>query len=165
MRSVLFVCSANQLRSPLAEVLFKELVRRKGQEEPAWQISSAGMWALEGSPATLSAISAAVARGLDLTSHVARRLTREMIEQSDLVLVMEREHLEAIHEGWPGLDGRVHLLSRMAGRAGDVEDPMGMPSERIRGLVTELDQLLEEGWPRILQLTRRRGTDESKPRP
>ena len=158
MRSVLFVCSANQLRSPLAEVLFKELVRRKGQEEAAWRIGSAGVWALEGSPATLSAVSAAAARGLNLSAHVARRLTREMIEQSDLVLVMEREHLEAIHEEWPGLDGRVHLLSRMAGRAGEVEDPMGMPSERIRVLVTELERILEAGWPRIIQLTDGIGT-------
>lgn len=152
MRSVLFICSANQLRSPLAEVLFKELVRRKGKGE-AWQIASAGVWALEGSPAALSAVRAAAARGLNLSAHSARRVTRELLEQSDLVLVMEREHLEAIHEKWPALDGPVHLLSRMAGEAGEVEDPMGLPFERVRSLVTELERLLEAGWPRILQLT------------
>ncbi|MCX6071595.1 MAG: low molecular weight protein arginine phosphatase [Chloroflexi bacterium] len=164
MRSVLFVCSANQLRSPLAEVLFKEIVRRKGAVD-AWQFGSAGVWALGGSPAALSAMSAAAARGLNLSTHVARRVTRELLEQSDLVLVMEREHLEAIHEEWPALDGRVHLLSRMAGEVGEVEDPIGLPSERVRALVIELERLLEAGWPRILQRTGRGATDDGEMHP
>jgi len=164
MRSVLFVCSANQLRSPLAEVLFKAMVRRKGEAE-AWRIGSAGVWALEGSPAALSAISAAAARGLNLSTHVARRVTRDLIRQSDLVLVMERGHLEAIHEEWPGLDGRVHLLSRMAGEAGEVDDPIGLPTERVRALVVELERLLEAGWPRMLQLTERSATDDGEMHP
>jgi protein arginine phosphatase len=161
MRSVLFVCSANQLRSPLAEVLFKELVRLKGQKAEAWRIGSAGVWALEGSPAARSAVSAASARGLNLSSHSAHRLTRAMVEQSDLVLVMEREHLEAMHEAWPDACDRVHLLTRMAGEMGEVEDAIGMPSERIRTLVSELERLLEAGWPRILQLTEGHATAES----
>ena len=159
MRRVLFVCSANQLRSPLAEALFKDLVQRKRQAED-WRIGSAGVWALEGSPAARSAVSAAAARGLNLSTHVARRLTRELIEQSELVLVMEREHLEAIHEEWPALDDRVHLLSRMAGEAGEVEDPIGLPSERVRALVAELERLLEAGWPRIVRSTGRTAADE-----
>lgn len=153
MRSVLFVCSANQMRSPLAEVLFQELVRRKGQPEGTWRISSAGVWALEGSPATLSAISAAAARGLNLSTHLARRLTRQMVEEADLVLVMEREHLEAIRDAWPDLGDRVHLLSRMAGKSDEVDDPIGLSPARVRAVVTELMSLLEAGWPRILQLT------------
>jgi protein-tyrosine phosphatase len=162
MRSVLFVSSANQLRSPMAEALLKDIVRRKGQKVEDWRIGSAGVWALEGSPATLSAIRAAAARSLNLSTHVARRLTRELIDQADLVLVMEREHLEAIHEEWPDLDARVHLLSRMVGQAVEVEDPVGMPAERIRDLAAELERFLEAGWPRILELTGRRAAQESK---
>jgi len=164
MKRVLFVCSANQLRSPLAEVLFKDLVRRKGEAE-AWQIASAGVWALEGSPAAMAAMRAAAARGFNLSAHTARRVTRELLEQSNLVLVMEREHLEAIHEEWPALDGRVHLLSRMAGEAGEVEDPIGLPSERVRELVTELERLLEAGWPRIHRLASLGATDDGETHP
>jgi protein arginine phosphatase len=161
VRRILFVCSANQLRSPLAEVLFKDLVRRKGEGD-AWQVASAGVWALEGSPAASAAIRAAAARGLDLSAHTSRRLTRELLEGSDLVLVMEREHLEAVHEEWPALDGRVHLLSRMAGEAGEVDDPIGLPFERIRSLVTELERVLEAGWPRIVELTDRQENDHGR---
>jgi protein-tyrosine-phosphatase len=164
MRSVLFVCSANQLRSPLAEALFEDLVQRKGQAED-WRISSAGVWALEGAPATISAMSAAAARGLNLSAHAARRLTRDLIEESDLVLVMEREHLEAIHEEWPALDARVHLLSRMAGEVGEVEDPIGLPAERVRALTAELDRLLKAGWPRIVRLTERGLADDREMSP
>lgn len=151
MKRVLFVCSANQLRSPLAEALFREMVRRRG-EDAAWQIGSAGVWALEGSPAALAAMRAASSRGLNLSAHVARPVTQMLLEQSDLVLVMEREHLEAIQETFPGLGGRVHLLASMAGEAGQVEDPVGLPFERVRGLVGELERLLEAGWGRIRDL-------------
>ncbi len=151
MKRVLFVCSANQLRSPLAEALFKEMIRRRG-EGAGWPVGSAGVWALEGSPAALTAMRAASARGLNLSAHVARPVTQRLLEQNDLVLVMEREHLEAIQEKFPAMTGRVHLLSSMAGEAGQVEDPVGLPFERVRGLVGELERLLEAGWPRIRDL-------------
>ena len=151
MKRVLFVCSANQLRSPLAEALFKEMIRRRG-ESAAWQVSSAGVWALEGSPAALAALRAASSRGLNLSGHVSRPVTQQLLDQTDLVLVMEREHLEAMEEKFPAMAGRVHLLSSMAGEAGQVEDPVGLPFERVRGLMGELERLLEAGWPRIRDL-------------
>lgn len=151
MKRVLFVCSANQLRSPLAEALFKEIVRRRG-EEAGWQVGSAGVWALEGSPAALSAMRAASARGLDLSSHVARPVTQGLLEEYPLVLVMEREHLEALQETFPSLGGRIHLLASMAGEAGQVEDPVGLPFDRVRGLMGELERLLDAGWTRIRDL-------------
>jgi len=156
MKRVLFVCSANQLRSPLAEVLFKELIRRKDRDG-IWQVGSAGVWALGGSPAAFSAMRAAAARGLDLSAHTARPVTQDLLEQSDLVLVMEREHLEALQEAFPALGGRVHLLASMAGEAGQVEDPVGLPYEQVRGLVRELERLLEAGWPRIRDLAGKSG--------
>ncbi len=151
MRRVLFVCSANQLRSPLAEALFKDMVRRRG-EAAAWQVGSAGVWALQGSPAALSAMRAASARGLDLSTHVARPVTQGLLEEYPLVLVMEREHVDALREAFPSLGGRVHLLASMAGEAGQVEDPVGLPFDRVRGLVGELERLLDAGWTRIRDL-------------
>ena len=151
MKRVLFVCSANQLRSPLAEALFKDMIRRRG-EEAAWQVGSAGVWALEGSPAALSAMRAASARGLDLSAHVARPVTQGLLEEYPLVLVMEREHQDALQETFPSLGGRVHLLASMAGEAGQVEDPVGLAFDRVRGLMGELERLLDAGWTRIRDL-------------
>src|SRR4030042_6659825 len=129
MKRVLFVCSANQLPAPLAEALFKDMVRRRG-EEAAWQVGSAGVWAREGSPAALAAMRAASARGLNLSAHVARPVTQGLLEAYPLVLVMEREHLDALQETFPSLGGRVHLLSSLAGEAGQGGAPVGLTCAR-----------------------------------
>ena len=153
MPSVLFVCSANQLRSPLAEVLFKDLLQRRKQAA-AWQVGSAGVWALEGSPAARAAVRMAAARGLDLSAHTARPVTEDLLRTADLVLVMEQEHQDALREAFPALSERVHLLTSMAGETGDVEDPIGLPLERVQRLVEDLERLLDAGWPRIRALAR-----------
>jgi len=151
MPSLLFVCSANQLRSPLAEVLFRSHLDRRGQGA-AWQVGSAGVWALEGSPAARAALQTAAARGLNLAQHVARPVTEDLLRGADLVLVMEREHLEALRESFPRFGDRIHLLSAMVGEQGEVEDPIGLPLERVRSLMDELERILQAGWPRIRAL-------------
>jgi protein-tyrosine-phosphatase len=146
--SVLFVCSANQLRSPLAEVLFRSHLERRGVSA-SWQVGSAGVWALEGSPAARAALHTAASRGLNLAQHVARPVTADLLRGAGLVLVMEREHLQALREAYPALADRVHLISEMVGEQGEVEDPIGLPLERMRSLTDELERILQAGWPRI----------------
>jgi len=153
MPSVLFVCSANQLRSPLAEVLFKDQLHRRGAGAE-WQVGSAGVWALEGSPAARAALRMAAVRGLDLSAHTAQPVTEDLLRAADLVLVMEQEHQDALRETFPALGERVHLLTSMAGETGDVEDPIGLPLERVQRLVEDLERLLDAGWPRIRALAR-----------
>jgi protein-tyrosine-phosphatase len=151
MPSLLFVCSANQLRSPLAEVLFRSHLERRGLGG-AWQVASAGVWALEGSPAARAALQTAASRGLNLAQHVARPVTEELLRGADLVLVMEREHRDALQEAFPSFGDRIHLMSEMVGEAGEVEDPIGLPLERVRSLMDELERILQAGWPRIRAL-------------
>jgi protein-tyrosine-phosphatase len=74
MTSILFVCSANQCRSPMAEALFKDLVRERG-EENEWRVESAGVWAYAGAPATENAQLAMQKRGLDLSQHRSQPAT------------------------------------------------------------------------------------------
>lgn len=151
MPTVLFVCSANQLRSPLAEVLFRSQLERRGLAE-SWRVGSAGVWALEGSPAARSALQTAAARGLNLAAHRARPVTADLLQQADLVLVMEREHQQAIQSTFPAWAGRIHLLRQMVGEVGEVEDPIGLPVDRVRSMYEELERILVQGWPRIREL-------------
>jgi len=151
MPSLLFVCSANQLRSPLAEVLFRSQLERRGVGR-SWQVGSAGVWALGGSPAARAALQTAASRGLNLAQHVARPVTADMLRGADLVLVMEREHKEVLREAFPAFGDRIHLMTEMVGERGEVEDPIGLPLERVRSLMDELERILEAGWPRIRAL-------------
>jgi protein-tyrosine-phosphatase len=138
MPSLLFVCSANQLE-------------RRGLSA-GWQVGSAGVWALEGSPAARAALQTAASRGLNLAQHIARPVTEDLLRGADLVLVMEREHQDALRVVFPAFGDRIHLMTEMVGEAGEVEDPIGLPLERVRSLMDELERILQAGWPRIRAL-------------
>jgi protein-tyrosine-phosphatase len=151
MPSVLFVCTANMCRSPLAEVLFRDLLRRNGQLGD-WRVHSAGVGVVHGQPATEFSRQVAAERGLDLSSHRSRPVDRASMQAADLVLVMDAGHRQALREGYPQSADRVHLLSEMAGEGGPVEDPVGSPIEKYRLTADRITDLLTRGLDRICEL-------------
>ena len=114
MPSIIFVCTANICRSPVAEALFRDWLRQR-PEAGAWRVSSAGTWADEGAAASAYAIEVLAEAGLDLKSHRSRRVEREMIAAADLLLCMTRSQREALQAEFPDLAGRIQLLTAMAG--------------------------------------------------
>ncbi len=91
---VLFVCSGNTCRSPLAEAAFRRLLAAAGRTDIA--VGSAGTGAYDGAPASEGAYLVALEAGLDLSGHRARLLTREMVAQADLILTMAKGHLARV---------------------------------------------------------------------
>jgi len=91
---LLFVCTANQCRSPMAEVIASHECLVRGI---AAEVASAGLMA-GGMPASRGATRATAARGLDLSRHESRTVTAELLGMADLVLAMERRHLIQIAE-------------------------------------------------------------------
>lgn len=151
MPSVIFVCTANICRSPVAEALFADWLRQQPDGE-AWRVSSAGTWADEGAPASTYSCDVLGERGLDISRHRARRVDRAMVAAADLVLCMTRSQREAIQADFPEYAGRIHLLSAMAGPAYDIADPYGGPRQGYVEMVAELEHLLAAGRARILAL-------------
>jgi protein-tyrosine-phosphatase len=135
--SVLFVCTGNTCRSPMA---VGALLHELGADRDRVAVSSAGTAAWEGQPATDPAIEVARRDGIDLRSHRSLRITSVLLERSDLVLVMERGHLGAVQA--LGSDPRrTHVLSEWPepGEPGLViSDPFGGSAEAY-----------EECWRRI----------------
>ena len=148
MPSILFVCSANQCRSPMARVLFEALLEAKGGQGE-WRVDSAGVWASEGAPATANAQLAMAERGLDLSGHRAQPATQALLRRFDLIVVMEQEHKEVLLAENPGLAGVVFTLRELAGGQGDFEDPVGGSLEVYRAAAAELQSLLEAALPRM----------------
>ncbi len=93
MTSLLFVCTGNTCRSPLAEAFARLEAERRSMDVT---IASAGTFAAEGSPASAHSIRAAERRGADLSAHRSRRLRPETLEGADLVLAMTPGHLTAV---------------------------------------------------------------------
>jgi protein-tyrosine-phosphatase len=145
MKSILFVCSANQCRSPMAEVLFKQLVGEHGEQDD-WRIESAGVWAYGSAPATENAQRAMKERGLDLSHHRSQPATNELLSQFNLVVVMTREHRDALLAQMPALGGRVYLLREIGGETGDFADPVGGSIEVYRQAADEIQSILLSGY-------------------
>ena len=151
MPNILFVCTANVCRSPVAEVIFSDWLAR--QAVPGdWQVTSAGTWALSGQAASTYSREVLAEQGLNIGEHRSRRVDHEMMQHSDLVLCMTRSQAEAIKIEFPDYAGRVHLLTSMAGPAYDVADPYGGPREGYVMMAAELQRLIEAAGPRIVAL-------------
>ena len=140
IRQVLFVCTGNICRSPLAEAMLRRAVEERGLDV---SVGSAGTGAWEGAPASEGAYLVALEHGLDLSAHRARLLTRDLVEASDLVLTMARHHRARVDE--LGGAGRVHVLGEYAGLApadAEVGDPFGGLLELYRETFVQLEQLI-----------------------
>ncbi len=125
VRQVLFVCTGNTCRSPMAEVLAAEaLCARRSDVE----VGSAGTFAASGAPAAAEAVTVAAEHGLDLSGHRSRPLTPELASGADLVLCMAASHRRTAAE--LGARERALLLSSFLPeghprRGADIPDPIG----------------------------------------
>src|SRR5512140_1684002 len=122
MPTILFVCTANRFRSPLAAACFqRELDLRKPAGD--WHVLSAGMWTSDGMPAMPDAVRSASRLGLDLSRHASQAITSVLTSSADLILVMEQGQKEALQAEFPDSARKVHLLSEAAtGYSYDIPD-------------------------------------------
>ncbi len=147
-RRILFVCTGNVCRSPMAAALLAEGARQAG-DAGQYEISSAGTWAMDGEPASSHARSVMHDRGLDLDRHRSQTVTDELVSKADLILVMTRNHRDSLCAEFPSARRKTHLLSELAGQQYDVGDPMGKSREDYEACAAELARLVREGYPQI----------------
>ena len=169
---IVFVCTGNVCRSPMAEYL----LRGRLDEGLDWRVASAGLSAVDGMPASRAAVTILAERHIDLGPHRSRSLGGDLVDAADLIVVMTASHRDQMRAMFPGSEGKVSLLKSFDPAAvnEDVLDPIGQPPDTYRmicreiaaalpGLVSYLKAL--QGVEARRRPRQARGTPKSRGRP
>lgn len=142
-KNVLFVCTGNTCRSPMAEGLFRKALGKR----PGWTVRSAGVAASVGSKESRDTAKVLEKRGASLTSFRSQQVSRELIEQADAVFAMTCSHLAVLEDEFPDFVDKFYLVGDFAEDGGDVPDPIGMGAKAYE----EVALVLEEAFPGIIR--------------
>lgn len=129
--TVVFICTGNTCRSPMAEAMCRAA-------HPDWQVFSRGVYARDGQKASENAVAVISARGLDITSHTARRITRGDLKNADRIVAMTKGHAEILLQSFPEFAVKIETLS-----PDDIPDPYSGTFEDYEHCAAMIEKGLE----------------------
>ncbi|KFN02972.1 low molecular weight protein arginine phosphatase [Bacillus clarus] len=137
MKRVLFVCTGNTCRSPMAEAL----LRHYGGEK--FEAQSAGVFAYPGSDASLHAKKALNEKGISIT-HASKQIDEVLLNWADIVLTMTENHKQIVLGYYPNVDGKLHTFYELTeGISKDISDPFGGPLSIYKATLEEMEKLVQ----------------------
>lgn len=132
MEQIIFICTGNTCRSPMAEGFFRAL---GGEEKTGLAALSAGMYTSDGLPASGNAVTAAAELGADITSHRSRMLTPELAREAKYLVCMTGAHYDRLCELFPDCADKIFTLLPE-----DISDPFGGDLATYRRSAAEIDK-------------------------
>lgn len=121
--NILFICTGNTCRSPMAEGLMKDLAKKKNIDI---KVDSAGLFAFEGQLASKEAVLVMEEEGIDISNHRAKMVNKSLLESADLILTMSISHKRQLLREYGFIKNKVYTLKEYAyGSKEDIQDPFG----------------------------------------
>jgi protein-tyrosine-phosphatase len=162
---VLFVCTGNTCRSPMAEGLLRKMLRDRDVKN--LKVGSVGICGWEDMLASPFAIEVARLRGVDLSRHRSQQLTKKMVQEADLILAMSQEHINYIRRIDPKAGDKTHLLkiflkSHPASNEDQnqgvlfIKDPIGGTLGDYERSFLEIEKEIKRIFPKLLSLVNKR---------
>ena len=151
--TIMFVCTGNTCRSPMAEGALRHLLKDKYGEKV--KVISSGTMGSTGFPATIYGIEAAKLWDIDNSGHLSQALTKELIDKSDLIFAMSPNHYKEIVRLRSGAESKTYLFKKFpesGGKGEGVNDPIGMDLDEYNKTFLEIGEQLGKVLPEIEKL-------------
>lgn len=147
-RLIVFVCTGNVCRSPMAEFM----MRRKLGPSSDWTVASAGVNAVSGMSASRNAVTVLRELGVDLTPHRSRQLARDLVDAASIIVVMTAAHRDQVQMLFRHAREKIFLLRSFdpAADSEDLEDPIGADEETYR----QISDAIESALPGLMEFIR-----------
>ncbi|MFS0862991.1 low molecular weight protein arginine phosphatase [Fredinandcohnia sp. 179-A 10B2 NHS] len=136
MVRVLFVCTGNTCRSPMAEAILK------AKATDGIEVKSAGIFASNGTPASVNTAAVLKEKGID-SIHSSSLLSKELTDWASYILTMTNSHKQEILFRYPEASSKLFTLKEFVGSTGDISDPFGGPVEIYRETYNEMEPIIE----------------------
>lgn len=157
MKNILFVCTGNTCRSPMAEGFFKDIVSKSAVLSTEYSSSSAGISAVDGDKASKNSIKAMKSDwNIDISAHTSKSISSDTVKDSYLILTMTGQHKAALIREYPLAKNKIYTLKEYvksesnnprhfeAGCSTDISDPFGKSLDEYRAAAKEIKESIDK---------------------
>ena len=161
MPSIIFICTGNTCRSPMAEYILKKLLSEKEKEK--WQIKSAGIAAMDGNLISSNALKVLKEKRIDASSHRSKSLSKIQLDSADLIITMTSAHKKILIDMNKELEDKTFTLKEFADyeNNNDIEDPFGLSQEKYRASRDEIYDAVQKILRKMNQFISKEGNNRT----
>lgn len=154
MKKILFICTGNTCRSPMAQALFIKQIKNSDKVKlEDFQVLSAGIYTEDGLDVSSQAVAAMGEEGIDISLYKSSQLNEDLIKDTDYIFVMTRNHYTYLCDVFPDKRNKIHVLGEFAGEVQtEVLDPYGQGIEVYRQSLQQLKKLINKTIQKIIEL-------------